>query len=734
MPVLGAYFAQDVYWMGTKNRISICLILGAGVLGFCHGIKLANWQVAVEGAQVLAGLVGYPESSPQGVYHRKLWTLLNQASALALLLGVPERSLSIVLSGLGGSAFYVGITLISYAASRNVIVSLIMPLMVLWTGAAGAAGGITYPVILLNSPHTYGSFGLSVVVIGVGLIGCGYLRAAAVVIGVAPSLHPSWGMWINLVAIVTFAFNGRLIRIGLKEILPWLMIGYLVTGTSLLFWFYQSSGIESQIADYTSRYVSAFAGQWDAHRRPLTLSDIDFRTGWNFHTVVLLSMICCVWLMISWRKHYPSKNILFMMLFVSSVGAVAASGIVSLAGAVSDPLRVLMPQRWLNLSIVCFIPILIGTLGWEKKTGRGWSILLMLVAVVLFKYGRGLPLVSHWFVVFMIIYFMFMYQVAMHRENIENKIWALTTGVFLIPFLLLFSSFLNMFSGSSVYFWNSIFVLTGTIVCALVLAQVTGNFRYPRRWVLYSAMCLLIVGINLMITSSPEFGKGNELITEGILYATLLIVFGVGICVMRNKILENGVRLCTGVTEIIDLTSACQLPSMKSAVGRKLEGYIAIGLVLIGCLYFLTRAFSDPAWAREEFKDRTNSAFWAQVEAGDGLLLTGSDLYLVQLKSRRPVLLDGGALNWLPYVPEGAPAVERILLDVYGINEFQSSVGARGRLEPESGKGLWTQRSQSEWQQLRMQFNVTDVIVYDEWELGLPLVKKGFGYSLYHIP
>ena len=54
-----------------------------------------------------------------------------------------------------------------------------------------------------------------------------------------------------------------------------------------------------------------------------------------------------------------------MMLFVSSVGAVAASGIVSLAGAVSDPLRVLMPQRWLNLSIVCFIPILIGTLGWE---------------------------------------------------------------------------------------------------------------------------------------------------------------------------------------------------------------------------------------------------------------------------------------------------------------------------------------------------------------------------------
>ena len=34
---------------------------------------------------------------------------------------------------------------------------------------------------------------------------------------------------------------------------------------------------------------------------------------------------------------------------------------------------------------------------------------------------------------------MFMYQVAMHREKIENKIWALTAGVFLIPFLLLFS-------------------------------------------------------------------------------------------------------------------------------------------------------------------------------------------------------------------------------------------------------------------------------------------------------
>ena len=55
--------------------------------------------------------------------------------------------------------------------------------------------------------------------------------------------------------------------------------------------------------------------------------------------------------------------------------------------------------------------------------------------------------------------------------------------------------------------------------------------------------------------------------------------------------------------------------------------------------------------AREEprhraFGDRTNDVFFGQVAAGHGLLLTAGDLHLIQLTTRRPVLLDGGGARW----------------------------------------------------------------------------------------
>ena len=50
--------------------------------------------------------------------------------------------------------------------------------------------------------------------------------------------------------------------------------------------------------------------------------------------------------------------------------------------------------------------------------------------------------------------------------------------------------------------------------------------------------------------------------------------------------------------------------------------------------------------------DRTNDPFWTEVAADDrGLLLTGGSFHLVQLYTRRPVLLDGGALDFLTYAP-----------------------------------------------------------------------------------
>src|SRR3990172_13094652 len=55
----------------------------------------AVWQVPVETGQVLAGLVEYPPNNPFYLYHIKVWTLLNQAAALLLSMGISEISASV---------------------------------------------------------------------------------------------------------------------------------------------------------------------------------------------------------------------------------------------------------------------------------------------------------------------------------------------------------------------------------------------------------------------------------------------------------------------------------------------------------------------------------------------------------------------------------------------------------------------------------------------------------------
>ncbi len=75
--------------------------------------------------------------------------------------------------------------------------------------------------------------------------------------------------------------------------------------------------------------------------------------------------------------------------------------------------------------------------------------------------------------------------------------------------------------------------------------------------------------------------------------------------------------------------------------------------------------------SRAIFRDRTNDTFFAAVAADRrGLTVTAGSFQLVQLYTRRPVLIDSGALDTMVYAPESGPAMARIVTDVYGIDFF----------------------------------------------------------------
>jgi len=135
--------------------------------------------------------------------------------------------------------------------------------------------------------------------------------------------------------------------------------------------------------------------------------------------------------------------------------------------------------------------------------------------------------------------------------------------------------------------------------------------------------------------------------------------------------------------------------------------------------------------------DWSNDNVFAAAQQGKGFLLTSSDLYMIQLQSRRPVLLNGGALDGAPYAPECLPEMNRILKSVYGVDLTNPPTADglhRGALARNHGKRLWENRSEQEWKEIARKFGVSDIMTYSDWNLRLPLVVGSSKLKLYHIP
>jgi hypothetical protein len=124
------------------------------------------------------------------------------------------------------------------------------------------------------------------------------------------------------------------------------------------------------------------------------------------------------------------------------------------------------------------------------------------------------------------------------------------------------------------------------------------------------------------------------------------------------------------------------------------------------------------------------------VSQGEGLLLTGGDLHLIQLRTRRPVLLDGGGLDALPYATEAAPEMERILRDVYSIELLDPPEEARyrGAVPHEFVRNAWESYPLERWQRIANTYGTRQVLTSGDWDLKLPVAVRNRTLTVYDIP
>ena len=137
------------------------------------------------------------------------------------------------------------------------------------------------------------------------------------------------------------------------------------------------------------------------------------------------------------------------------------------------------------------------------------------------------------------------------------------------------------------------------------------------------------------------------------------------------------------------------------------------------------------------FRDRTNDPFFAAAASDHrGLIVTAGTFQLAQLYTRRPVLIDSGALDTLAYAPESGPAIARILRDVYGIDFFNPApeVGRGSAVPHEVSKAYWARLSRAQWLELSRIYNIAQVMARTDYVLDLPIAAETDSLRLYRIP
>ncbi len=328
----------------------ILVILAA--LGFFLGFLRSQYQWSTDIALVVAGQVALPETHPWYIHSMKAWSALNQLSAFLAHLGFSPKHISYVISGLAGAFSFPALGLFFFALSRRFLFSLLFPFfcfMIRWSDHVG----LNYPIHLLGVDQTYAMFSTTVFVFAFSLFALRHYRLGGFLLGFAPALHPSQGLWLWLVFGLAFAWTSLARRRWAFPVWPGFLLGLAFAALSAFYHFRFQYFAPPISAELMGRVQSAMAIRCEHFQKFSLVSGITLK--------ILAGTIFLIYLLRR-RLLGDDENFLLRTLLVS-VGAGMALSFVYWVPPESAPsfygLLAAMPSRMTNYLILVAVPIFV---------------------------------------------------------------------------------------------------------------------------------------------------------------------------------------------------------------------------------------------------------------------------------------------------------------------------------------------------------------------------------------
>ena len=196
------------------------------------------------------------------------------------------------------------------------------------------------------------------------------------------------------------------------------------------------------------------------------------------------------------------------------------------------------------------------------------------------------------------------------------------------------------------------------------------------------------------------------------------------------------IALLTMALTAVWLGSACptRWQARAALLATKAVSALTVLLLVLSVVVAGRALVEGPDNVRTTITDEIDHVL-ARASHRPGKLLTSLDMHLIQAQTRRPILLDYQANNFLIYVPEAANAAEKVLRHVYGRSVLAHGPPREDDIDPNDlVAAVWQRRLLPEWQAIRAEFGVTDILTPPDWQLQLPRVTASPDFALWTIP
>jgi len=360
----------------VSNRTIIYTTIMSMTIGFAIGILRSEMHVAVEQGQVLAGIVHYSPTNPWYMYQAKLWNFWAIFSGAMLSLGITEIQMSLFLSGLAGALMMTGFALISLTVVKNSFLSVIVTLLTfaileptipsvyrIGTEYIVSSGhqyvlqrGFGYPLLMYGSKDTYGILGINHITLVIALFALRRYRLSFFLLGFSVFIHPSLGIWLHA---VLFLY----ILIDYKNLMQWIrrgvfvVFGYIISVLGFI-WQRTQFPIEPLSIEMQELYLDTIIEKFSTHGKYV------FTFDKPVEAFILVVLIVCAFIIFSYPYNSYVRTLMRITALILFVG-IFGSVLTQTTTFVSDMIAVLLPNRFVNMTIIIISPIIVSLITLE---------------------------------------------------------------------------------------------------------------------------------------------------------------------------------------------------------------------------------------------------------------------------------------------------------------------------------------------------------------------------------